>query len=116
MKKSMRKAMAGLLAVVMVCASFLTYLPAMDVSAAPVTKKMAHLKSGSGNANGHFGGGTPEAFVLSDTATYTDEAFSFQLKVGSTADDTRLGFVTKYVDDTHWAYIAWEKTSGNNNH
>lgn len=44
--------------------------------AEPVT--MGHLKSGSGNANGHFGSATPEAFVLSEKADYTNQAYSLK--------------------------------------
>lgn len=72
-----------------------------NVFAASSTKKMAHLVSGANDANGHFGSVKPEAFVLSDKKDITNENFSFQLKLESEKADTRLRFVTKYVDDTH---------------
>ena len=85
-------------------------LPSLHVLAA--TKMVAHLKAGSGNGNGHFGSATPEAFVLSDKKDITNESISFELKVGSTKSHTRFRFVTKYVDDTHWGYIAYDGATG----
>lgn len=106
MKKLMKKLSAVLLVAAMVCTTFLSYMPSLDVLAAP--KMMAHLKAGSGNANGHFGSATPEAFVLSDKADITSEDLSATVKVASEKADTRFRFVTKYVDDTHWSYIAYD--------
>lgn len=83
-----------------------------NVFAASSTKKMAHLVSGANDANGHFGSVKPEAFVLSDKKDITNENFSFQLKLESEKADTRLRFVTKYVDDTHWGYVAYDGATG----
>lgn len=105
MKKWMKKLSAVVLAVAMVCMTFLNYMPSLEVLAAP--KMMAHLKAGSGNANEHFGGAKPEAFVLSDQKV-TDEDVSAMVQLVSESKDTRLRFVTKYVDDTHWSYIAYD--------
>lgn len=102
-----------MLAVAMVLTTVMTYLPSLEVLAAPITKNMAHLKSGSGNANGHLGSSTPEAFILSDDTDITDEDFSFTLKIGSTQNDTRLRFVNKYVDDSNWSFIAYDGMSSN---
>lgn len=107
MKKAEKRVIAALIALAMVFTAFLGYLPSMDVLAAE-TKTMAHLKSGSGDGNGHFGSGTPEAFILSDDTNITDEDFSFLMKVGSTKEATRFRFVNKYVDDTHWSYIGYD--------
>jgi endo-alpha-N-acetylgalactosaminidase len=85
-------------------------LPSLHVLAAP--KIVAHIKAGSGNGNGHLGSTTPEAFVLSDKKDITNESISFQMKVGSEKKDTRLRFVTKYVDDSHWGYVAYDGLSG----
>lgn len=85
-------------------------LPSLQPLAA--TKMMAHLKSGSGNGNGHFGGEKPEAFLLSDKENITNESISFEMKLGSTKGDTRFRFVTKYVDDTHWSYVAYDGATG----
>lgn len=84
--------------------------PSLHVLAAP--KTMAHIKAGSGNGNGHFGSEKPELFVLSDKKDIRDEAISFQMKVGSEKNDTRFRFVTKYVDDNHWSFVAYDGLSG----
>ncbi|GAA0083683.1 endo-alpha-N-acetylgalactosaminidase family protein [Clostridium sp. CTA-7] len=85
-------------------------LPSLHVLAAP--KIVGHIKAGSGNGNGHFGSATPEAFVLSDKKDITNELISFQMKVGSEKKDTRFRFVTKYVDDNKWGYVAYDGASG----
>ncbi|WP_066890372.1 endo-alpha-N-acetylgalactosaminidase family protein [Clostridium nigeriense] len=84
--------------------------PSLHVLAAP--KTMAHIKAGSGNGNGHFGSANPELFVLSDKKDITDKSISFQMKVGSEKNDTRFRFVTKYVDDTKWGYVAYDGATG----
>ena len=84
--------------------------PSLHVLAAP--KTMAHIKAGSGNGNGHFGSANPELFVLSDKKDIRDESISFQMKVGSEKNDTRFRFVTKYVDDNHWGYVAYDGATG----
>ena len=66
MKKAWKSLASMMLAVVMVITTVMTYLPSLEVLAAPIMKEMAHLKSGSGNANAHFGGASPEAFIMSD--------------------------------------------------
>ena len=108
MKGSLRRIGATFIAFAVLCSTCLW--PSLHVLAAP--KMMAHLKSGSGNANGHFGSQTPEAFVLSDKNDITNETIKFQMKLASTKSDTRFRFVTKYVDDTHWSYIAYDGASG----
>ncbi len=110
MKRELKKLMAFLLAAVMVSNVFLQWLPPMEVKAAAITKDMAHLVSGSSNGNGHFGGGTPEAFVLSEKADITNEKISATMKLGGEISDSRGRIVTKYVDDTHWSYIGFEQT------
>lgn len=112
MKKVWKSLASVMLAVVMVITTMMTYLPSLEVLATPITKNMAHLKAGSGNGNGHFGGGTPEAFILSDRTNVTNENFSFTLKVGSTQTETRFRFVNKYVDDDNWSFIAYDGASG----
>lgn len=112
MIRKAKKMIAALIAMAMICTAFLGYLPPVQALAAVETKTMAHLKAGDGNGNSHFGGTEPEAFVLSDKADITDEAFSFQLKIESAKADTRFRFVNKYVDDTHWSYIAYDGASG----
>ena len=113
MRKVWKSLASVMLAVAMVLTTVMTYLPSMEVLAAPIMKNMAHLKSGSGNANGHFGSSNPEAFILSDNADATDGDFSFTLKVGSTQNDTRFRFVNKYVDDDNWSFIAYDGMSNN---
>ena len=110
MKRIAKKFASLILVFAMVCTAFVGYLPSLDVLAAP--KKMAHLKAGSGNGNAHFGGNTPEAFVLSDKDNIRGEDLSVQFKVASEQKKTRLRFVTKYVDDTHWGFIAYDGASG----
>ena len=112
MKKVWKSLAASALAAVMAITSAMTYLPSLEVLAAPIMKEMAHLKSGSGNANAHFGGAAPEAFILSDKDDVTNEDFSFTLKVGSAQAETRLRFVNKYVDDDNWSFIAYDGASG----
>ena len=68
MKKFMKKLSAIMLVAAMVCTTFLSYMPSLDVLAAP--KMMAHLKAGSGNANEQLGGAKPEAFVLIQPKVY----------------------------------------------
>lgn len=113
MKKAWKSLASVMLAVAMVLTTVMTYLPSLEVLAAPIMKNMAHLQSGSGNANGHFGSSTPEAFILSDNADITDEDFSFTVKIGSTQSDTRFRFVNKYVDDSNWSFIAYDGMSSN---
>ena len=110
MKKSFKKIAASILALAMILGTVLSWLPSWDVLAAPET--MGYLKAGSGNGNGHFGGEKPEAFVLS-TQTVGDEDLGFTMKMGSAKAETRFRFVTKYVDDSHWGYIAYD---GANSH
>ena len=110
MKKSFKKIAASILALAMILGTVLSWLPSWDVLAAPET--MGYLKAGSGNGNGHFGGEKPEAFVLS-TQTVGDENLGFTMKLGSAKAETRFRFVTKYVDDSHWGYIAYD---GANSH
>lgn len=62
MKKKWNKVTAALLMLVMVVTTVLGAAPALSVKAEPVT--MGHLKSGSGNANGHFGSATPGTFCF----------------------------------------------------
>lgn len=113
MKKARNKLIAAFVVLAMCCTTFLSGLPSLDVLAAPITEKMAHLKSGEGNGNGHFAG-TSEAFVLSND-TYTNENFSFKMKLGSEAGDTRFRFVTKYIDSTHWSFIAFDAKNDTSN-
>ena len=79
MKKAWKSLASVMLAVAMVLTTVMTYLPSLEVLAAPITKNMAHLKSGSGNANGHFGSNTSEALIFPDDADITVEDFSFTL-------------------------------------
>lgn len=84
----------------------------MEVKAAPITKNMAHLVSGSNNGNGHFGGASPEAFVLSNKEDVTNEDISATLKLASEPDSSRVRIVTKYKDDTNWSYLGFDRGSG----
>ena len=106
MKKKWNKVTAALLMLVMVVTTVLGAAPALSVKAEPDT--MGHLKSGSGNANGHFGSATPEAFVLSEKADYTNQAYSLKLRINSDVDKTRLRIVTKYKDDNNWAFLMYD--------
>ena len=49
MRKVWKSLASVMLAVAMVLTTVMTYLPSMEVLAAPIMKNMAHLKSGSGN-------------------------------------------------------------------
>lgn len=84
------------------------------VSTAPAASEInMQLKSGAQNGNSHFDrNATPEAFVLTHK-NYGEEAFSYTLKLLGTKQDTRLSFVTAYVDDSHWAYIAYSGSDNN---
>lgn len=113
MKKARNKLIAAFVVLAMCCTTFLSGLPSLDVLAAPITEKMAHLKSGAGNGNGHFSGNS-EAFVLSNS-TYTNENFSFKMKLGSEAGDTRFRFVTKYIDSDNWGFIAFDAKNDTSN-
>jgi len=110
-----RKMLAFVLTFAMILSAFLGYLPSFSkkAMAAETPVYMAHLKSGAGNGNGHFGSNNPEAFALSDAANVTGEDFSFKLKLGSTKTDTRFRFVTKYASDTQWGYVAYDGMSDN---
>lgn len=111
MKHAGKKWTATIVALAMICSLALSGLAPLHVMAAEI-KTMAHLKAGSENGNSHFGGVAPEAFILSDKKAFTDEAFGFTMRVGSTKAETRFRFVNKYVDDTHWSYIAYDGASG----
>lgn len=108
MKKMWNKVTATFLMLVMVVTTVLGAAPALSVKAEPVT--MGRLTSGSGNANGHFGSTTPapEAFVLSNNADYTNQAYSLKLRINSDVDKTRLRIVTKYADDNNWAFLMYD--------
>ena len=106
-KGSKKRLGAGVIAIAVFCTCI---FPSLHVLAAP--KTMAHIKAGSGNGNGHFGSANPELFVLSDKKDIRDESISFQMKVGSEKNDTRFRFVTKYVDDNHWGYVAYDGATG----
>lgn len=108
MSKFMKKCAVSILTAAVVLTTVMPYLPALEVLAAPITKKMAQLTSGSGNGNGHFGALNAEAFVLSDEAGYTKEDFQFTVKLASEKGDTRLRFVTKYIDDDTWAFLGYD--------
>ncbi|MGG7141957.1 endo-alpha-N-acetylgalactosaminidase family protein [Clostridium nigeriense] len=107
LKRSKKRLGAAATALAVFCTCI---FPSLSVLAAP--KTMAHIKAGSGNGNGHFGSTNPELFVLSDKKDITDQSISFQIKVGSSKADTRFRFVNKYVDDTHWSYVAYDGASG----
>ena len=107
LKGSKKRLWAGVIAIAVFCTCI---FPSLHVLAAP--KTMAHIKAGSGNGNGHFGSANPELFVLSDKKDIRDESISFQMKVGSEKNDTRFRFVTKYVDDNHWGYVAYDGATG----
>ncbi|MDB1924025.1 endo-alpha-N-acetylgalactosaminidase family protein [Clostridium tertium] len=107
LKGSKKRLGAGVIAIAVFCTCI---FPSLHVLAAP--KTMAHIKAGSGNGNGHFGSANPELFVLSDKKDIRDESISFQMKVGSEKNDTRFRFVTKYVDDNHWGYVAYDGATG----
>lgn len=112
MKKVFKKMTAYFLVLVMVCAVFLEWMPPIQALAETSTKTMAHLKAGTSNGNSHFGGTTPEAFVLSEKSDITSEDFSVTLKLVSEASDSRVRIVTKYVDDSNWSYIGFDRGSG----
>lgn len=97
----------------MLLTTVMSYLPSLEVLAAPITKQMAQLTSGSGNGNGHFGAADAEAFILSDQDNITTEDFSFIMKLVSEKADTRFRFVTKYIDDDNWAFIGYDGATGN---
>ena len=106
MKKIWQKASATFLMLVMVATAALVAAPPLPVQAEGVT--MGRLTSGSGNANGHFGSETPEAFVLSNKDDYTDQAYSLKMRINSDVDKTRLRIVTKYKDDDNWAFLMYD--------
>lgn len=106
--KGNMKRILSLLTAFSLCLTFFT--PSIHVLAA--SKMIGHIKSGSGNANGHFGSEKPEAFVLSDKKDITNEKISFEMKLGSVKEQTRFRFVTKYVDDSNWGYIAYDGVTG----
>ena len=107
LKGSKKRLWAGVIAIAVFCTCI---FPSLHVLAEP--KTMAHIKAGSGNGNGHFGSANPELFVLSDKKDIRDESIRFQMKVGSEKNDTRFRFVTKYVDDNHWGYVAYDGATG----
>lgn len=111
MKKTGKRALASILAFVMIANMVLTYLPSLQLLAAPITETMSHLAAGTDNGNGHFGAASPEAFVLSNKNDIEGDAFSFKMKLGSESSDTRFRFVTKYTNDTNWAYIGYDTGS-----
>lgn len=80
--------------------------------AAPSVAKqtVGHLVSGAGNGNDHFGGGKPEAFVLSD-ATQGDKSMGADFTLMGKPADSRVRFVAKYVDDNNWAYVGYDAGS-----
>ncbi len=87
--------------------------PAAEEVAEPEVKAETvemQLVAGDQNGNGHFGSGEPEAFVLS-ADSYTADNFSFTFKLNSEKNASRFRFVTKYVSDTEWGYIAYDGTN-----
>ena len=55
MKRAWKSLASVMLAAAMVVTTVMAYLPSLEVLAAPIMKEMAHLKSGSGNADGRYG-------------------------------------------------------------
>lgn len=113
MTRYLKKIMVKLIAAAMLLTTVMSYLPSLEVLAAPITKQMAQLTSCSGNGNGHFGAADAEAFILSDQDNITTEDFSFIMKLVSEKADTRFRFVTKYIDDDNWAFIGYDGATGN---
>ena len=75
----------------------------------------ARLLSGSNNGNSHFTAEEnqkPEAFVLSKDRGIANEELSFFFKILGEKGNTRFRFVTKYVNDEQWAYIAYDGNGG----
>ena len=68
---------------------------------------MGHLASGANNGNAHFGGTTPEAFVLSDT-TVGEGTVGADFVINSDPTTSRVRFVAKYVDDENWAFVGYD--------
>ena len=68
---------------------------------------MGHLVSGANNGNAHFGGATPEAFVLSDT-TVGEGTVGADFVINSDPTTSRVRFVAKYVDDENWAFVGYD--------
>ena len=111
MKQRTRKLLSMFLAVAMVVGLFPTSAFAAVAPKADPPAPAYQLVAGEQNGNGHFGSASPEAFVLS-AQDFTNEAFSFVLKLNSENAKTRFRFVTKYVSDTNWAYIGYDGASG----
>ena len=94
--------------------------PQAAISAAAISEQgivskagttVGHLKSGSGNGNNHFGGQTPEAFVLSNEQV-GDKPVGVDMILQSDAKTSRARFVLKYVNDNTWAYLGYGANDG----
>ena len=94
--------------------------PQAAISAAAISEQgivakagttVGHLKSGSGNGNNHFGGQTPEAFVLSNEQV-GDKPVGVDMILQSDAKTSRARFVLKYVNDNTWAYLGYGAKDG----
>lgn len=108
--KGLKRLLTSFCAVAMAASVLLG--PTGSAIAAPSVAKqtVGHLVSGAGNGNDHFGGGKPEAFVLSD-ATQGDKSMGADFTLMGKPADSRVRFVAKYVDDNNWAYVGYDAGS-----
>ena len=81
---------------VMVVTTVLGAAPALSVKAEPVT--MGHLKPEAVMQTDISGSATPEAFVLSEKADYTNQAYSLKLRINSDVDKPGFRFGLKWDD------------------
>lgn len=110
MKRATKKVIAALLALAMVCTTFLSYLPATEVKAADNERKWITITGGANNGGGHNYGnaGTSAPILILDNDKTTELGYELSLTVKPSAN---WGVFYNYTDDNNWIYVGYDPTS-----
>ena len=111
MIKAKRKIISVLIAIAMVCTSFLSYIPA-NVKAAPESgRKWITINSGARGGGGHAYGnaGTNAPALLLDNDKRMEE--SGEISLALRPDNDNWGIFYSYVDDSNWLYVGYDPSS-----
>ena len=111
MIKAKRKIISVLIAIAMVCTSFLSYIPA-NVKAAPESgRKWITINSGARGGGGHaYGNASTNApALLLDNDKRMEESGEISLALRPGNDN--WGVFYSYVDDSNWLYVGYDPSS-----
>lgn len=110
MKRLTKKVIAALLALAMVCTTFLSYLPAVEVKAADNERKWITITGGANNSGGHNYGnpGTTAPILILDNDKTTELGYELSLTIKPSEN---WGVFYNYTDDNNWVYVGYDPTS-----